>query len=76
MAVGWALLQEQIPGRHQGETLPWWVFVVAILAVALIGLVAGFISWRFTKFIADETELRVESGWISRRSPGPRAPAA
>lgn len=68
VAVGWALLQEQLPGRHQGENLPWWVFVLAIFAVALIGLVAGFISWRFTKFIADETELRVESGWISRRS--------
>lgn len=68
VAVGWALLQEQVPGRHQGENLPWWVFAAAIGGVALIGLAAGFISWRFTKFIADETELRVESGWISRRS--------
>lgn len=69
VAVGWAVLQEQIPGRNPGaERLPWWVFASAVGVFALIGLIAGFISWRFTKFIADENELRVESGWISRRS--------
>ncbi len=69
VAVGWAMLQEQIPGRNPGaDRLPWWVFAAAVGVFAVIGLLAGFISWRFTKFIADENELRVESGWISRRS--------
>jgi len=68
VAVGWALLQERLQGRDGTEHLPWWVFVSLIGGVATLGLIAGFISWRFTKFIADENELRVESGWISRRS--------
>jgi putative membrane protein len=69
VAVAWAMLQERLQGRTDGtDGLPWWVFVAVIGGVAALGLVAGFISWRFTKFIADENELRVESGWISRRS--------
>jgi putative membrane protein len=69
VTIAWAFLQDRLQNRHDGtEQLPWWVFVLVIAGVAALGLVAGFISWRFTKFIADETELRVESGWISRRS--------
>ena len=69
VAVGWAMLQERLRGSNDGtDQVPWWVFVAVIGGVAALGLVAGFISWRFTKFIADENELRVESGWISRRS--------
>ena len=69
VAVAWAMLQERLQGRSDGtDRLPWWVFVAVIGGVAALGLVAGFISWRFTKFIADENELRVESGFISRRS--------
>jgi putative membrane protein len=69
VAVAWAMLQERLQGRNDGtDNLPWWAFVAVIGGVAMLGLVAGFISWRFTKFIADESELRVESGFISRRS--------
>jgi putative membrane protein len=69
VAVAWAMLQEWLQGRTDGtDGLPWWVFVAVIGGVAALGLIAGFISWRFTRFIADETELRVESGWISHRS--------
>jgi putative membrane protein len=69
VAVAWAMLQEWAQGRTDGAAgLPWWVFVAVIGGVAALGLIAGFISWRFTRFIADETELRVESGWISHRS--------
>ncbi len=69
VAVAWAMLQEWLQGRTDGtDRLPWWVFVAVIGGVAALGLIAGFISWRFTRFIADETELRVESGWISHRS--------
>lgn len=69
VAVAWAMLQEWLQGRTDGTNgLPWWVFIAVIGGVAALGLIAGFISWRFTRFIADETELRVESGWISHRS--------
>jgi len=69
VAVAWAMLQERLQGRGDNtESIPWWVFVAVIGGVAALGLIAGFISWRFTRFIADETELRVESGWISRQS--------
>jgi len=54
VAVAWAMLQERLQGRTEGTNgLPWWVFVAVIGGVAALGLVAGFISWRFTKCIAE-----------------------
>lgn len=69
VVVGWAVLQERLRGGTKGiEDLPIWVIGSGIGAVAVLAIAAGFLSWRFTKFIADETELRVESGFITRKS--------
>ncbi len=39
-----------------------------IAVVAVVAAAAGFVSWRFTRFVIDHEELRIESGAIFRRS--------
>lgn len=45
----------------------WWVLGAIGVAVVLAFL-AGLASWYFTRFVIDEQELRVETGWIIRTS--------
>lgn len=44
-----------------------WV-LLALAVVVLIASVAGFMTWRFTRFVIDDDELRIETGAIFRRS--------
>ena len=68
IVVGWA--RELIPdGSGQGfqsADLRWILPVVAVVVV--LAAVAGFFTWYFTRFIIDDEELRVETGWIFKTS--------
>ena len=44
-----------------------WILPLATFAVLLAGI-AGFVSWRFTRFVIDDEELRVETGAIFKSS--------
>lgn len=44
-----------------------WILPLAAFAVVLAGI-AGFISWRFTRFVIDDEELRVETGAVFKSS--------
>ncbi|MCA0297146.1 MAG: PH domain-containing protein [Actinobacteria bacterium] len=46
--------------------VPW--IVLGVAGVALIAAVAGYITWRFTRFVIDSEELRIETGALFRRS--------
>ena len=52
----------------QGELPPWWVIVGIILLVAVGAGLAGLMTWWFTRFVIDDNEVRVETGWLQRRS--------
>lgn len=41
---------------------------VYVTAVLVIGAVLGAMSWAFTKYRVDGSELRIERGWLFRRS--------
>ncbi|MGJ9414398.1 PH domain-containing protein [Aeromicrobium sp. CF4.19] len=53
--------------------LPWWLLVVLPVATLvggfLIGTLIGYVSWRFTTYVIDGDEVRVQSGvlWKSSR---------
>jgi putative membrane protein len=68
IVVGWA--RELIPdGSGQGlqaVDLRW--ILAGIAAVVVLAAVAGFFTWYFTRFIIDDEELRVETGWIFKTS--------
>lgn len=59
--------QELLPGRGGGLPPVRWI-VVAIAAVALVGGLAAFVTWRFTRFVIDDREVRIETGWLTTSS--------
>lgn len=74
---GWVVLlalvlgvgREFVPDGSDNGGLPPWQFLLAgVGAIALIAVLAGFLSWRFTRFVVDAEELRIETGAIFRTS--------
>ncbi len=65
-----ALAQNYLPdgSGDSGGLPPWWVLGLGVAGIALITGVSGFASWWFTRFVIDEREVRVETGWLNRRS--------
>lgn len=59
-------ITDVLTGR--GELPPWWVIGGIILLVAVGAGLAGLMSWWFTRFVIDDNEVRVETGWLQRRS--------
>ena len=48
------------------DDLRWILPIVG--AVVVIAAVAGFFTWYFTRFIIDDDELRIETGWVFKKS--------
>lgn len=52
--------------------VPWWVLLLAPIVLLVVSFVAGtaygYVSWRFTTYVIDGSELRVESGVLFRSS--------
>ena len=44
-----------------------WI-VLGVLALALLAAGAGYVSWRFTRFVIDDEELRIETGVLFKTS--------
>ncbi|MGI3785958.1 MAG: PH domain-containing protein, partial [Janthinobacterium lividum] len=44
-----------------------WI-VLGVLGLALLAGGAGYVSWRFTRFVIDDDELRIESGVLFKTS--------
>jgi putative membrane protein len=44
-----------------------WI-VVGVLGLALLAGGAGYVSWRFTRFVIDDDELRIETGVLFKTS--------
>lgn len=75
---GWVLLvagivafgQELLPFRRPegSPPVPWWGFITLIAAVAVLAGLASIMTWWFTRFVIDDEELRIETGFISRSS--------
>ncbi|MGI9084272.1 MAG: PH domain-containing protein [Aeromicrobium sp.] len=59
----------QMFGGNDGEGLPLWI--EALLRVGgglVVGVALGFLSWWFTRFVIDGTELRINSGILQKSS--------
>ncbi|HLL62492.1 MAG TPA: PH domain-containing protein, partial [Propionibacteriaceae bacterium] len=44
-----------------------WILPI-VGAVVVIAAVAGFFTWYFTRFVIDDEELRIETGWVFKTS--------
>ena len=74
---GWVVLlaliiavgRELLPTGGEPRPLPPLQFILGGLAVVVLAAaVAGYLSWRFTRFVIDAAELRVDTGALFRRS--------
>ncbi len=69
LAVVISIGREFLPNGEGSRPLPPLEIIFAVVAaLAVAAGVAGYISWRFTRFIIDADELRVDTGAIFRRS--------
>ena len=61
--------REFVPnGEEQGELPPLEFILSGLGVIVLAAAAAGFVSWRFTRFVIDADELRVDTGAVFRRS--------
>jgi putative membrane protein len=68
-AVGW--FAQDFFGQAQTKPdmrLNVGIALGLVAAIAVIAGLSGLATWLTTRFVADQAELRVESGWIVRRS--------
>lgn len=76
IAKGWiaiiavlVFLLRDLPDRQwESLTGTWWLVLAIIGAVLLISLLVGYLDWRFTRFIIDDEQVRIERNFIWHRS--------
>lgn len=70
VAIVFGLGRELIPdGSSENGGLPAlrWI-LLGIAAAVVVAVVIGFLSWRFTRFVIDTDEVRVETGMVFKQS--------
>ncbi|MFZ1283637.1 MAG: PH domain-containing protein [Propionicimonas sp.] len=69
LAVAIAFGRELIPNGREPTRLPPLEWLAAAVAAAfLVAGAAGFVTWRFTRFVIDHAEVRVDTGAVFRSS--------
>lgn len=67
IAIGFG--RELIPdGREPGRLPPLEWLVPVVVAASLVGAANGLATWRFTRFVVDQTEVRIDTGAVFRTS--------
>ncbi len=63
-AIGASYLQ-----GDRWDGVPWWVALLVVVGGGLVvGEVAGFVSWAVTRYVVDDTEVRLDTGLLTTRS--------
>lgn len=69
-AIGRQLIPDESGRSNIGQLvrlgIGWILLGVAV--VVILAAAAGFLSWYFTRYVIDDDELRVETGWLAKRS--------
>jgi putative membrane protein len=71
LAAGFVWLAQdtlQFGARSDQERPPLWVLAAGIGVMAVIGAIAGWLTWWFTRFVIDDDEVRIETGILNKRS--------
>jgi len=64
-----ALLGQMFTGGNGEEGLPIWIdALIRIGGGLVVGITFGFLTWWFTRFLIDGTELRITSGILQKSS--------
>lgn len=68
MAVAVFFLQD-LPGSDLGRLRQmWWIFALVLLFAFVLPLIGGYFNWRYTRFVIDDEQVRIERRFISHRS--------
>ena len=60
---------QELPGTDLEDLRRAWLIIVAIVVAAfVVPLALGYFSWRYTRFIIDEEQVRIERNFIQHRS--------
>ncbi len=69
VGCGWFVIREYVrPGEQNPQNLPLELVLAGMGLIVVLASLAGLVSWLTTRFIADDDELRVETGWLLRQS--------
>jgi putative membrane protein len=67
-AASVGLISSAISGDGWGDLGPVLTLLVALAGGLVVGMGFGFLSWLFTRYVIDGTELRINSGIITKSS--------
>lgn len=69
LAVAFSVGREFLPFNGEPRELPPLQFILGAVALLAVGSgVIGFFTWRFTRFVIDAEQLRLDTGVLFRRS--------
>jgi putative membrane protein len=68
VAASVGLVSSIFTGDGWGDMSPWLSLVISLVGGLLVGMGFGFLSWLFTRYVIDGTELRINSGVITKAS--------
>ncbi len=69
LAVALSVGRDFLPTGGEPRELPPLEFIAgAVVLLAVVSGIAGYFSWRFTRFVIDAEVLRIDSGVLFRRS--------
>lgn len=67
-AASAGLMTSVISGDGWGELGPWLSLLIALGGGLVLGIGSGFVSWRYTRYVIDGSELRINKGVITKSS--------
>ncbi len=69
LAISIGVGRELIPDGREPSRLPPMEWLVPVVAAAcLVAAATGFATWRFTRFVVNRTEVRIDTGAVFRSS--------
>ena len=68
IAIGWGREIVINAGEDQFDAGGLTLILPILGIVVVLAAVTGFVAWYFTRFVIDDEELRIETGWIFKKS--------
>jgi putative membrane protein len=68
VAASAGLVSTLLTGDGWGNLGPLLTLLAAVVGGLLIGMLGGYLSWLFTRYVIDGTELRINSGVVTKSS--------
>lgn len=67
-AASVGLISSIFTGDGWGELNPFLSLLAALVGGLVLGMLLGFVTWRFTRYVIDGSELRITSGVFTKAS--------